>query len=109
MPTRIMGREEIGLECLLGHRDAESQRAEVAVVRSSTTVRIEAELSVGQVSPLGRTERRTFALSFLVPTVKENDVAVGLEPFAHQLDGRHSRSDVSVLHVAGASTEEVAA
>ena len=82
MAAGIVGREEVGLERLLGHRDAAAERPEIRVIGSAAAVGVEAEFGVGEVAPLGRAERRADSARFLVAAVEEDDVAVRLEAFA---------------------------
>src|SRR5690348_15441260 len=72
----IVGREEVGLKGLLGHRDAATERAEILVVRRATAIGVEAEFGIGKIAPLCRAERRSDTASLLVAAVEENDVAV---------------------------------
>ena len=104
----VVGGQEIGLESLLGDRDLAAQGSELLVIGWAATISVETEFGVGQVAPLGRPERRADSARFLVAAIEEDDVAVGLEPLAHQLDRGHGRSDVAILHVGRAATEEVA-
>src|SRR5205085_11695009 len=109
VPAAIVRGEEIGLEGLLGHGNAEAEGLEAAVVGRPAAVRIEPEFRVGQVTPFRRTQCCSDSARLFVATIEEDDVTVRFEALGHQLHRGHGRGDVAILHVRRTPAEEVAA